>query len=590
MPEQILILDSAEKLVATLSNRLPGACPVMDLRQAQEAVEDGAYSDLLTLTVPATHPDHASVVVGNYVLFQDADGYWQEYRIAIAERTDKGTGADIVATCEHAVYELLGEIIDDIRPTDASASTAVTQALTGTRWELGTADSLGTNSIRVYKTSVLAGLSKIAGAWGGELRYRLTVTGGVIAHRYVDILTRRGSVTGKRFEMRKDLLEVKQTIDTRGLVSALIGRGKGVEVETETGGVAYGRRLEFTDVVWTTPIAKPAGQNWIGDDTVAAAYGPAGRHIKAVVDFDDCEDATELLWLTYNELQVRKVPRTTYEMSVLTLEGLTGYSHEAVRLGDTVNVINNSVTPAITGQARVILIDRNLLDPRDCQVTLGNYTPSIARSVTDLQAMQKAMADRAGVWDRASAIDINATGGGTLQYTIDLLKTQLAAATSGMSTDANGNLIFENANKTAALKLGGGIFAIANSKTGGEYDWRTFGDGNGFTADLMIAGTLIADMIRAGTLQSKTGRIAFDLDNEQFRIGNHLLDISTGGLRFTSSQHDETIDYQFKRSGGDKVLMSIDGTAKTTDAIAWGDNLRAEVRTESGNEGVDFVF
>ena len=124
MPNQFLILNGAEQVLASLSDSLPGACPITEFRQVQEALEGGAYSDTCLLTVPAIHADAANVAVGNYILFQDADGYWQEYRITQAERTD-GEASYIVATGEHALYELLGEFIDDIRPTATTASAAV---------------------------------------------------------------------------------------------------------------------------------------------------------------------------------------------------------------------------------------------------------------------------------------------------------------------------------------------------------------------------------------------------------------------------------------------------------------------------------
>jgi hypothetical protein len=301
-----------------------------------------------------------------------------------------------------------------------------------------------------------------------------------------------------------------QTIDRRNLCTAIVGRGKGIEIAgADTDDPAYGRRLEFTDVVWTVaggdPADKPAGQNYLEDTTATAAYGPAGRRITQVVEFNDITDAEVLLQATYDELQIRKVPLTTYEMSVITLEELSGHAHEAVRNGDTVAVINTSVIPAITGLARVIKLDRNLIDPRDCTVTLGNYIPSLVDSMAIVQTQQASMLSRSGVWDRSTAIELNTTAGGEIQYMIDLLKTQLAATTSGFYTDANGNYIWENTAQTKALKLGAGIFALANSKTGGEYDWRTFGTGDGMTADEILAGTLRAGIIFAGTLSAASG-------------------------------------------------------------------------------------
>jgi len=512
MLDQLFILDADESVVCVLSNELPDACPVKEFRQMQEAWEGGSYTDTCRLTVPANHADAANVTQGNYILFQDSDGFWQEYKIVTVERTDDFMGSWIMAFGEHAFYELNGEPIYDIRPTDTTATAAVVQALSNTRWSIGAGDDLGTNSTRIYYTNVLAALAQIASVWGGELRFRLSVTGGTITGRTVDILTRRGSVTGKRFEYRKDMIGIVQTVDTTNLATALIGRGKGVELEggTETYDPVYGRRLNFADVEWSTssgdPVDKPTGQQWVGDETAAAAYGPAGRHVFGFVNFDDCTDAEELLELTYAELQNRKEPQITYDMTVLMLESISGYGHESVRLGDTVNVVNAALSPAVTGQARIIRLDRNLVDPTDCNVVLGNYIPSSADTIKRVQIQQRAISDRAGVWDRANAISADPpTAGGELQHRIDLLKTQLASTTSHFYTDSEGNFIWENDEQSKALKIGAGIFAIANTKTGGEYDWRTFGTGDGFTADEIIAGTLSAALVFAGTLYGASG-------------------------------------------------------------------------------------
>jgi phage minor structural protein len=411
MLDQIKVLSSAEAVVCVLSNTLPDACPIIDFVIDQEAIDGGAYSDMCTLKIPANHTDVQYITQGNYLLFQDNDGNWQEYKIVQTMRHDSDASSTIEALGEHAFYELLGEPLDDIRPTTTTASLAVTQAITGTRWELGTGADLGSHSCRIYKTSVLSGLQTIAEAWGGELFFKLEVTGSVITARKVDVLATRGNVTGKRFEFHKDLVDVVQTINMQNLATALIGRGKGVEVDggTETEDPAYGRRLEFTDVVWTIaggdPADKPADQNWIGDDTAKAAYGPGGtRHIYAYKTFDDCTDAEELLQLTYDELQTRKAPETTYEMEAITLEEISGLEHEAVRFGDTVYVIDDAVTPIITGTARVFRIKRNYVDPTDCKVILGNYIPSSTSNIANILKYQKGMLDRSGTWDRANAI------------------------------------------------------------------------------------------------------------------------------------------------------------------------------------------
>lgn len=51
------------------------------------------------------------------------------------------------------------------------------------------------------------------------------------------------------------------------------------------------------------------------------------------------------------------------------------------------------------------------------------------------------------------------------------------------------------------MKLCGEGFMIASARMDdGAWDWRTFGTGEGFTADMLIAGFLSADRIQAGSI------------------------------------------------------------------------------------------
>src|SRR5690606_41926649 len=51
---------------------------------------------------------------------------------------------------------------------------------------------------------------------------------------------------------------------------------------------------------------------------------------------------------------------------------------------------------------------------------------------------------------------------------------------------------------TSAIQLKGGMLAIANEwdPAKNDFNWRVFGTGDGFTADLLTAGTLNASLVR----------------------------------------------------------------------------------------------
>jgi len=63
-----------------------------------------------------------------------------------------------------------------------------------------------------YYINVLSSVFKIAAVWGGEVIFRVTISGNAITGRYVDILAQRGSTTGKRFEYSKDITTIKRKV------------------------------------------------------------------------------------------------------------------------------------------------------------------------------------------------------------------------------------------------------------------------------------------------------------------------------------------------------------------------------------------
>lgn len=90
-----------------------------------------------------------------------------------------------------------------------------------------------------------------------------------------------------------------------------------------------------------------------------------------------------------------------------------------------------------------------------------------------------------------------------LNGAIDASKTKIFGGNSTWYTDEAGNLMFVSADNTSAMTLTGNGFSIANSKDEwGNWNWRTFGTGDGFTADEIVAGFISADRIQANSISS----------------------------------------------------------------------------------------
>ena len=124
------------------------------------------------------------------------------------------------------------------------------------------------------------------------------------------------------------------------------------------------------------------------------------------------------------------------------------------------------------------------------------------------------------LYERAKAISQNGTlFTDRLNGQIDVLKTQFLSTVSNWYTDENGNIIFLAADGSSAMMLCGAGFMIASSKDAhGEWNWRTFGSGEGFTADEIIAGFISAERIEAGTITAN--HIAPNAGNSLVISGN----------------------------------------------------------------------
>ncbi|PZN10009.1 MAG: hypothetical protein DIU69_07815 [Bacillota bacterium] len=486
-----------------------------------ERLEGAAIS--YEFAVPADHPDAATIAPEGYVIIRDLDGNLQQFRIKTVETGLSSQGERVRrVTAENAALELNGEYVRPATWTGVTAAQALANALTGTRWAPGQVEWLGSRTITIdgYKT-VTEVLLQIASEFGGELRWRVEWRDGRIVARYVDLLQRRGRRTGKRFEYAKDIEGLKRIEDTTELVTAMIGVGQTDE---------NGNRLTFADVTWSRakgdPADKPAGQDWVGDLDALQRWGlPGGRHIFGLYDDPDEADPQRLLQKTWDALQARINSRYTYEIDVAVLERVAGLEHEAVRLGDTITVHDYTVDPPLILEARVVEIQRSYVDPSRDKVTLGHYQPVITSLPQAVADLQRRLNQRQGMWDsketpsgaqakaeaaKQQAIQAVASGSvplptSALQGAIDAARNAIESTASHVTIDEDGITVYDHpdpAQATRALRLAAGAFAIANSRdSNGNWEWRTFGTGDGFVADLIAAGTMLFDRLRGGTAE-----------------------------------------------------------------------------------------
>lgn len=456
----------------------------------------------------------------------------QGYRLVWADRLGKvhehvcqdpkglHAGGDTVYTdtAINSICETYGDYIEDKRPYGYGFLQALNVCLGPTRWTAGTVDQTGTvdKGLTFYHTSAREALQSILKC-GGELETEITVSGGRVTSRRVGIRSHRGAKGGhRRFTYTKDLASVSRT-EHYGAITACYGYGKGIE--TDTGG--YGRKLTFGDI--------NNGKNYVEDATALKLYGrPDGRgghaHVFGQYENPNCEDAATLLAETRAYFGSRKEPGMTYEADVVDLVQF-GREWEGVAVGDDVQIVDTCFSPALRCEGRVTKLVTDELGG-SMRVTLGNVTETITDMLLAQQQKVSSLSKRSSNWDVAAS-----TPPSYLQQVMDSMNMQFnLAGNSYVHTSFERGLIFGSVPLDAdgrsttgdgmAMQLCSQGFRIASGcKADGSWDWRTFGTGAGFTADLITVGTLMGDLIKAGTIQDKAGKNYWNLDESELHIG-----------------------------------------------------------------------
>ena len=170
--------------------------------------------------------------------------------------------------------------------------------------------------------------------------------------------------------------------------------------------------IYFDEFNPTQPVNKPAGQEFVQDDTALLLYGRAGGTINRMGFFYDDEEqkSNNLLQKTWDFLQQNNSPKITYEANILDLESLLGYEHEKMRLGDLILLLDENFRIPVDISSNIIEMERDLLLPENTKVTLGNYLRYVADINQKQQDLERKISARQDVWDRSSAFETSIEG------------------------------------------------------------------------------------------------------------------------------------------------------------------------------------
>lgn len=429
-------------------------------------------------------------------------------------------GGDTVYTdtAINSICETYGDYIEDKRPYGYGFLQALNVCLEPTRWTAGTVDQPGTvdKGLTFYHTNSRESLKSILEC-GGELETEIAVSGGKVSSRKVGVRSHRGAKGGhRRFTYTKDLASVSRT-EHYGAITACYGYGKGIE--TDAGG--YGRKLTFGEI--------NNGKNYVEDATALKLYGrPDGRgghaHVFGQYENSNCEDAATLLAETRAYLDSHKEPGMTYEADAVDLVQF-GRDWEGVTVGDDVQIVDTCFSPALRCEGRVTKLVTDELGGA-MRVTLGNITETMTDMWLSQQQKLSSLSKRSSSWDVAAS-----TPPSYLQQVMDSMNAQFnLAGNSYVHTSFERGLIFGSVPLDAdgrsttgdgmAMQLCSQGFRIADGcKADGSWDWHTFGTGKGFFAEFICFGTMLGDLIKAGTIQDKSGKNYWNLDESEVHLG-----------------------------------------------------------------------
>lgn len=224
--------------------------------------------------------------------------------------------------------------------------------------------------------------------------------------------------------------------------------------------------------------------------------------------FDDVSDVNLLLKKGKERLEKLSKPQISYEADVVSL-GKTGFSADAVGVGDEVQIVDTTFSPPIRVEGRVLKIEEDLLGSPDAtRVTLG----SIQETLSQRREAEKQKIDN--LISQSSEWNSAASNEGV--YVRDLIArlNDILNARGGYTyfTPNEGIFVYdksEDSHPTNAIQIGGGFWRIADSlKPNGDWDWKNVCDGHG----------LFANRIYTGILSDAVGKNFWNLDTGEFSL------------------------------------------------------------------------
>lgn len=240
--------------------------------------------------------------------------------------------------------------------------------------------------------------------------------------------------------------------------------------------------------------------------------------------------------------KVMSRPVADYQLTLHNMRGVDASPHIHVSINSAAHIIDESI--ALNTWGYVDKVEYCLDKPYETSIQISTSESrfsgqSFTQILSQVAEVARDVRDKRDVFARASLISKAGTiPTAALDGIINTEITRLLSNTSNWQTDSRGNLVFTSQDGQSAMMLTGEGFMIADGKTiSGDWNWKSFGSGKGFTADQINAGTLQAGIVKI----LGTDQFYWDADNiyifdpsdpkRQIRMGRY--DGQNYGIGFT---------------------------------------------------------
>ena len=474
--------------------------------------------------------------------FLDEDGRWKyinfENVIAAEENGKKKFYRiynvvrelySVTAYARPIFYDLIDKVLLDVRPTNKIGQEALNIILADTGFT-GHSNISNSNTAYYVRKNIVESLlgdeeNSFINRWGGEF---------YCENFDVYINDRIGADNGVRVEFGYNLNEIEEDVNIEEVVTRIIPVGyDGIMLEGNAQWVDSPlinkytkpkmRVIEFSDIK-----VKESSDDEEGFDTIEEARAELIKQCNLL--FDNGIDK----------------PVINYKIDMINLANTTAYKDfkmlVEVNKGDTVTCYIKHLD--IDVKARVIDYERDLITGEYTSIELGNAVSNFFNKQADIQSQVDNILNDNG--------SVNA---GTVEGAINAIKTQFKALKDIAQPQDVRAIIFEDRVEDSptfgCMCLGTMGFEIASSFKPGtkEWDFKTFGTGQGFYADYIVAGVLNANLIKTGIIRALNGESWINLDTGEAQItgelrsanGDEWVGLNAGGLTFQDWHRQEQV-------------------------------------------------